>query len=85
MCIRDSGLYTVKIHLHAEIDAELKVWVVPSVTSETPAGEKQDKADKSDKAKAEKPKAEKAEKPKAEKADKPKAEKAEKLEKADKK
>jgi large subunit ribosomal protein L9 len=65
--LKELGLYTVKIHLHAEIDAELKVWVVPSVTSETPAGEK----DKGDKAKAEKPKAERAEKP--EKADKKKA------------
>jgi len=39
--LKELGLYTVKIHLHAEIDAELKVWVVPTVTSETPAGEKQ--------------------------------------------
>jgi large subunit ribosomal protein L9 len=73
--LKELGLYTVKIHLHAEIDGELKVWVVPSVASETPVGEKQDKGDKtkgdtakSDTAKAEKPKAEKAEKP--EKADK---------------
>jgi large subunit ribosomal protein L9 len=68
--LKELGLYTVKIHLHAEIDAELKVWVVPSVTSETPASEKQDKGDKGDKAKAEKPKAEKSEKP--EKTDKKK-------------
>src|SRR5207253_9043467 len=68
--LKELGLYTVKIHLHADIDAELKVWVVPSVTSETLASEKQEKGDKSDKAKAEKPKAEKAEKP--EKADKKK-------------
>jgi large subunit ribosomal protein L9 len=69
--LKELGLYTVKIHLHAEIDAELKVWVVPTVTSEAPAGEKTDKQ-----------KAEKAEKPKAEKTEKPKAEKAEKAEKA---
>lgn len=58
--LKELGLYTVKIHLHAEIDAELKVWVVPTVTNEPPA------ADKTDKAKP----AEKTEKPKAEKADK---------------
>jgi large subunit ribosomal protein L9 len=62
--LKELGLYTVKIHLHAEIDAELKVWVVPSVTSETLATEKQDKVDK---AKTDKPKAEKSEKPKPEK------------------
>jgi large subunit ribosomal protein L9 len=57
--LKELGLYTVKIHLHADIDAELKVWVVPTVTGDTPA-EKSDKG--GDKAKAEKPKAEKAEK-----------------------
>jgi large subunit ribosomal protein L9 len=46
--LKELGLYTVKIHLHADIDAELKVWVVPTVTSEAPA------TDKGDKAKAEK-------------------------------
>ena len=46
--LKELGLYTVKIHLHADIDAELKVWVVPTVTSEVPA------TDKGDKAKAEK-------------------------------
>lgn len=69
--LKELGLYTVKIHLHAEIDAELKVWVVPSVTSETPTTEKQEKGEKGekgDKAKAEKTKGEKMEKPeKAEK------------------
>jgi large subunit ribosomal protein L9 len=30
------GLYTVAIHLGHEIDAELKVWVVPTVTDEQP-------------------------------------------------
>jgi large subunit ribosomal protein L9 len=42
--LKELGLYTVKIHLHADIDAELKVWVVPTVTSEAPAAEKGDKA-----------------------------------------
>ncbi len=50
--LKELGLYTVKIHLHAEIDAELKVWVVPTVTSETLAAEKQEKSDKADAAKA---------------------------------
>lgn len=54
--LKELGLYTVKIHLHADIDAELKVWVVPTVTNETPTS--------GDKAKAEKP----PEKAKAEKA-----------------
>src|SRR5688572_30084184 len=35
--LRELGLYTVKIHLHHEIEAELKVWVVPTVTSDQPA------------------------------------------------
>ena len=29
--LKELGLYSVKIHLHAEIETELKVWVVPSV------------------------------------------------------
>ena len=29
--LKELGLYTVRIHLHQEIDAELKVWVVPTV------------------------------------------------------
>jgi len=32
--LKELGLYYVKIHLHAEIESELKVWVVPSATSE---------------------------------------------------
>ncbi|MGE0757409.1 MAG: 50S ribosomal protein L9 [Pirellulaceae bacterium] len=32
--LKELGLYTVKVHLHQEIEAELKVWVVPSATSE---------------------------------------------------
>ena len=34
--LKELGLYTVKIHLHQEIDAELKVWVVPTVTEAEP-------------------------------------------------
>ena len=37
--LKELGLYTVKIHLHSEVDASVKVWVVPTVTGdETPAG-----------------------------------------------
>ncbi|MCC9607607.1 50S ribosomal protein L9 [Blastopirellula sp. JC732] len=32
--LKELGLYTVKIHLHAEIESELKVWVVPTVTGD---------------------------------------------------
>lgn len=28
--LRELGLYTVKVHLHQEIEADLKVWVVPT-------------------------------------------------------
>jgi large subunit ribosomal protein L9 len=54
--LKELGLYTVKIHLHADIDAELKVWIVPTVVAETaPAGEKAPKpAEKAPKAAAEK-------------------------------
>ena len=31
--LKELGLYTVKIHLHSQVDAELKVWVVPAVGS----------------------------------------------------
>ena len=55
--LKELGLYTVKVHLHQEIDAELKVWVVPTVTGETPT-----EKERGDKAKGEKAKAEKAEK-----------------------
>src|SRR5262245_41922351 len=41
--LKERGLYTVKIHLHAEIDAELKVWVVPTVVNEPATGDKADK------------------------------------------
>ena len=29
--LKELGLYTVKVHLHADIQADLKVWVVPTV------------------------------------------------------
>jgi large subunit ribosomal protein L9 len=32
--LKELGLYTIAIHLGSEIDAEVKVWVVPSVTEE---------------------------------------------------
>ncbi len=32
--LKELGLYTIAIHLGHEIDAEVKVWVVPSVTEE---------------------------------------------------
>jgi large subunit ribosomal protein L9 len=36
--LKELGLYTVKIHLHSEIDASVKVWVVPTVTGEEGEG-----------------------------------------------
>ncbi len=36
--LKELGLYTVRIHLHTDIETELKVWVVPTVTNE--GGEK---------------------------------------------
>lgn len=35
--MKELGLYTVNIHLHSEIQTELKVWVVPTVTDDTSA------------------------------------------------
>jgi large subunit ribosomal protein L9 len=32
--LKELGLYTVKVHLHRDIEAELKVWVVPAAGSE---------------------------------------------------
>jgi len=32
--LKELGLYTVKVQLHQEIEAELKVWVVPTVEEE---------------------------------------------------
>lgn len=36
--LKELGLYTVAIHLGHEIDAEVKVWVVPSVVEDAAAG-----------------------------------------------
>ncbi len=33
--LKELGLYTVKVHLHQEIEADLKVWVVPTVEIES--------------------------------------------------
>ena len=35
--LKELGLYTVTIHLGHEIEAELKVWVVPTVVDDEPA------------------------------------------------
>jgi large subunit ribosomal protein L9 len=35
--LKELGLYTVKVHLGQEIEADIKVWVVPAVGDETPA------------------------------------------------
>ena len=35
--LKELGLYTVSIHIGHEIEAELKVWVVPTITDEVPA------------------------------------------------
>jgi large subunit ribosomal protein L9 len=32
--LKELGLYTVKVHLHQNVDADLKVWVVPTVSEE---------------------------------------------------
>jgi large subunit ribosomal protein L9 len=32
--LKELGLYTVKIHIHQEMDAELKVWVVPAAVAD---------------------------------------------------
>jgi len=37
--LKELGLYTVKIHLGQDIEADLKIWVVPSVTEEQPGEE----------------------------------------------
>jgi large subunit ribosomal protein L9 len=33
--LKELGLYTVKVHLHSEVDANIKVWVVPTANEET--------------------------------------------------
>ncbi len=41
--LKELGLYTIQIHLGHEVEADLKVWVVPTVgdhSHETPAAEK---------------------------------------------
>ena len=35
--LKELGLYTVKVHLHSEVNASVKVWVVPTVTAEDAA------------------------------------------------
>jgi large subunit ribosomal protein L9 len=35
--LKELGLYTVQIHIGHEIEAELKVWVVPTVTDDDAA------------------------------------------------
>jgi large subunit ribosomal protein L9 len=57
--LKELGLYTVKIHLHGEIEAELKVWVVPTVTGDEKPAEKSEKS-AGEKASATKPEGEKA-------------------------
>ena len=32
--LKEVGRYTVKVHLHQDIEAELKVWVVPTVVED---------------------------------------------------
>jgi large subunit ribosomal protein L9 len=37
--LKELGLYTVRVHLAQEVDAEIKVWVVPMVGEDQPAQE----------------------------------------------
>ena len=34
--LKELGLYTVKVRLHQEVEADLKVWVVPTVSDDSP-------------------------------------------------
>ena len=34
--LKEVGLYSVKLHVAADIETDLKVWVVPSVSDDTP-------------------------------------------------
>jgi large subunit ribosomal protein L9 len=34
--LKELGLYSIKVHLSADIDGEVKLWVVPTHTEETP-------------------------------------------------
>ena len=43
--LKELGLYTVKIHFGHEIEGDLKVWVVPSVSTEEPTSDDNDKED----------------------------------------
>lgn len=45
--LKELGLYTVVVHVHAEIEAELKVWVVPQVGTDEPTGSEQQDDDDS--------------------------------------
>ena len=36
--LKELGLYTIKVHIGHDVDAELKIWVVPSVTEEDGGG-----------------------------------------------
>ncbi len=38
--LKELGLYTIKIHVGHDIDSEVKIWVVPSVTDDEPEGQK---------------------------------------------
>ena len=40
--LKELGLYTVKIHVAPDIEAELKVWVVPSVSDDEEQAEKEE-------------------------------------------
>ena len=71
--LKELGLYTVRIHLHHDINAELKVWVVPTVTGDEPTEKPAEKAAAKP---AEKSVAKPAEKSAAKPVEKPIAEKA---------
>ncbi|MEE2936226.1 MAG: 50S ribosomal protein L9 [Planctomycetota bacterium] len=35
--LKELGLYTIKVHLHSEVDASVKVWVVPTAAADDAA------------------------------------------------
>ena len=35
--LKETGMYTVKVHLHADVETEVKVWVVPTAGGGAPA------------------------------------------------
>lgn len=35
--LKETGMYTVKVHLHADVETEVKVWVVPTAGAAAPA------------------------------------------------